>query len=51
MKVLFTDPPDYALMLSWHIATPIMRAYVNKGYNGDFIMPLPDPHIVEDIRA
>jgi hypothetical protein len=58
-KVMFTDPPDYALMLSWHIAQPIMRSYVNKGYNGDFIIPLPDPHIVkgynnstvEDIRA
>lgn len=49
-SVMLTDPPDYALMLSWHIAAPIMRAYVNKGYNGDFIVPLPDPHIVEDIR-
>lgn len=50
-KVMFTEPPDYALMLSWHIAAPIMRSYVNRGYNGDFIMPLPEPHIVEDIRA
>lgn len=50
-SVLFDKQPEYALMLSWHLAPFIMRALVNGGFNGDFIIPLPSPHIVEDIRG
>jgi hypothetical protein len=43
---LFEDQPEYALMLSWHIAeelTPILR---RKGYKGSFIVPLPEPRVI-----
>lgn len=45
-KKLFADQPEYALLLSWHIAdelAPIMR---RNGYRGKFIVPLPEPCIL-----
>lgn len=43
---LFDDPPDFALMLSWHIAEELMPKLRAKGYRGDFLVPLPEPRIV-----
>lgn len=43
---LFTDQPGYALLLSWHIANELMTNLKRKGFRGEFIIPLPDPHIV-----
>jgi len=43
---LFKDKPDYALILSWHIAEELMPKLVKKGFKGDFIIPLPTPRIV-----
>jgi len=43
---LFSDPPDYALLFSWHIADELMPKLVAKGYRGKFIIPLPEPRIV-----
>lgn len=43
---LFTDQPDYALLLSWHIADELMPILRRKGFRGKFIVPLPDPRIV-----
>jgi hypothetical protein len=37
--------PDYALILSWHMADAIMQAWRAKGYKGKFIIPLPEPRI------
>lgn len=45
-NILFTAQPEYALMLSWHIAEEIMPKLKAKGYRGDFIIPLPEPRIV-----
>ena len=42
---LFDDPPDYALMFSWHIADELMPKFRQKGYQGRFIIPLPSPVI------
>ena len=42
---LFSDQPDYALLLSWHIAEELMPKLKQKGYKGKFIVPLPTPTI------
>ena len=44
---LFEDSPDYALILSWHIAEELMPKLTAKGYAGDYIVPLPEPRIVK----
>jgi hypothetical protein len=43
---LFQDQPAYALLLSWHIADELIPKLKEKGFKGDFIVPLPRPHIV-----
>jgi len=44
---LFEDQPDYALLLSWHIAEELAPKLKQKGFKGKFIVPLPSPHILE----
>ncbi|MBI2583430.1 MAG: class I SAM-dependent methyltransferase [Candidatus Aenigmarchaeota archaeon] len=46
---LFEDHPEYALILSWHFADELMRKLRQLGYKGRFIMPLPEPGIVDGI--
>jgi len=46
-KKLFEDQPPYALMLSWHVGEELMALLRRKGYEGKFIMPLPEPRIVD----
>lgn len=43
---LYDDPPDYALLLSWHIADELIPKLREKGYKGKYIVPLPSPRIV-----
>jgi hypothetical protein len=43
---LFEEPPDYALLLSWHIADELAPKLRQKGFKGDFIVPLPVPRII-----
>ncbi len=43
---LFEEQPEYALMLSWHIADEIMPKLKAKGFTGDFIVPLPTPRVI-----
>ncbi len=45
-SILFKDQPDYALLLSWHIAEELMPKLRQKGFRGKFIIPLPKPRIV-----
>jgi hypothetical protein len=45
---LFHDQPDYALLLSWHIADELVPKLRAKGFKGDFIIPLPDPRILKN---
>jgi C-methyltransferase C-terminal domain/Putative zinc binding domain/Methyltransferase domain len=40
---LFTDHPDAALILSWHIADELAPKLRAKGFRGKFIVPLPVP--------
>lgn len=43
---LIKDQPDYALLLSWHIARDLIPKLKEKGYKGKFIVPLPMPSVV-----
>ena len=45
---LYEDQPPYALLLSWHIAHEICKNLKQRGYRGDFIVPLPEPAIVRN---
>ena len=42
---LYEEQPEYALLLSWHIAGEITANVRRKGFKGDFIIPLPHPRI------
>lgn len=46
-KELFNKQPEYALLLSWHIASELMPKLKANGFKGKFIVPLPRPQIVE----
>jgi hypothetical protein len=45
--VMFEDQPDYALMLSWHYAQPIVRSLRQKGLRSKIIVPLPDLQVLD----
>jgi len=45
-KYFFKNPPEYALILSWHYGKNVMKNLRKKGYKGKFIIPLPVPKIV-----
>jgi len=44
---LFADQPEYALLFSWHIADELVPKLRGRGYRGRFIVPLPEPRLVE----
>jgi hypothetical protein len=44
---IFEDPPDYALLLSWHISDELIPKLKQKGYKGKYILPLPRPKILK----
>jgi len=43
---LFEDQPEYAMLLSWHIADELAPKLRQKGFEGGFIVPLPKPRII-----
>ena len=43
---LYQEQPNYALMLSWHIAEELAPKLKRQGFRGDFIIPLPAPRIL-----
>ena len=43
---LFDDQPEYALLLSWHIADELMPKLSARGFKGKYIVPLPEPRIL-----
>jgi len=45
---LFVDQPPYVLLLSWHISSELCRNLKRGGYQGDFIVPLPTPHVIRN---
>jgi hypothetical protein len=46
-SLLFKDQPEYALLLSWHIAEELAANLRKGGYKGKFITPLPEPRILD----
>lgn len=45
---LFSKQPEYALLLSWHIAEELIPKLKERGFKGKFIIPLPKPKIVNN---
>jgi len=43
---LFEQQPEYALLLSWHIAEELMPKLAARGYKGSFVVPLPEPRVI-----
>jgi len=46
-KKLYEDQPEYALLYSWHIADELAHNLRKRGYRGKFIVPLPEPRIID----
>lgn len=46
---LFDEQPEYALLLSWHIADELIPVMRRRGFKGQFIVPLPNPRIVSAV--
>lgn len=45
---MYNRRPDYALILAWNFAEPIMKKHARyQEEGGRFILPMPDPKIVE----
>ena len=44
-KKLYSDPPDFVILFSWHIASELKVNLKKKGFKGKFIIPLPSPRI------
>ena len=47
-KILFTEQPDYLVLMSWHYADVIMKRLKAAGLKSDFVIPLPDLRIVKN---
>jgi len=43
---LIADQPTHALLLSWHIADELIPKLTEAGFDGDFIIPLPEPRVI-----
>ena len=44
---LYTDQPEYAMMLSWHVAAEVLPKLRARGYKGRFVVPLPEPKLLD----
>jgi SAM-dependent methyltransferase len=45
-RKLYEDQPEYALLLSWHIAHELRENLGRNGFNGGFVVPLPEPRVL-----
>jgi hypothetical protein len=43
---LLAEQPAHALMLSWHISDELMPKLRERGFRGQFVVPLPEPRVV-----
>ncbi len=43
---LFSDQPEYALLLAWNLKGIIVPKLKEKGFKGKIIVPIPFPHIL-----
>ncbi len=47
---LFEQQPEYALLLSWHIADELIPKLTARGFRGGYVVPLPEPRVVAGPR-
>ena len=47
-EILLKEQPDYVILLAWHYAEPIRKQLEARGLKSDFIVPLPDFHVVKN---
>ncbi|WP_326695950.1 class I SAM-dependent methyltransferase [Streptomyces sp. NBC_01754] len=40
------EQPEYALLLSWHIAEELISRLREEGFTGKFVVPLPEPRVI-----
>jgi hypothetical protein len=40
------EQPEYAVLLSWHIADELISRLRAEGFTGKFIVPLPEPQVI-----
>jgi hypothetical protein len=45
---LIEDQPPYALLFNWHMADIVVPKLRERGYKGKFIVPLPEPKVLDD---
>jgi hypothetical protein len=45
---LLDDQPPCALLLAWDLAPTLVPLLRGKGYKGKFIVPLPEPRVLDD---
>ena len=46
-EILLKEKPDYLILLSWHISDILIKNLKQKNFKGKFIVPLPEPTIIE----
>ena len=44
---IIKDKPDFVIILAWHLKNRIINLLLQKGYKGDFIIPLPSLKIIK----
>ena len=44
---IITDKPDYVIILAWHLKKRIIKLLKQRGYKGNFIIPLPKLKIIK----
>lgn len=50
-SALLSNQPEYALVFAWHMAGNILPKLRDRGYKGQFIVPLPEPRVVSAADA
>ncbi|MFB6200966.1 MAG: class I SAM-dependent methyltransferase [Halorhabdus sp.] len=48
---LLDDDPDVGVILSWNVSDSIIDNLREKGYTGDFVIPIPEPKLVTPERS
>ena len=48
---LFEEQPEFALLLSWHIADELIPKLTQRGFRGRYIVPLPEPRIIRGLSG
>lgn len=46
-EILYTDQPDYVVILAWHYSDYIIEDFRKKGLKSKFVVPLPEMRIIE----